>query len=86
MKIRSLSVRFRTVGLQTPSTRLWVSLLNATESVKMAKTLHEDKGLDVKEICKQMQISRSTFYRLVNVKKILNYARNRLMSYCLERI
>ena len=36
--------------------------------VKMAKTLHEDKGLDVKEICKQMQISRSTFYRLVNVK------------------
>ncbi len=38
--------------------------------VKMAKTLHEDKGLDVKEICKQMQISRSTFYRLVNVKNI----------------
>lgn len=38
--------------------------------VKMAKTLHEDKGLDVKEICKQMQISRSTFYRLVNVKDL----------------
>lgn len=38
--------------------------------VKMAKTLHEDKGLDVKEICKQMQISRSTFYRLVNIKNI----------------
>ena len=37
--------------------------------VKMAKTLYEDKGLDVNEICKQMQISRSTFYRLVNVKK-----------------
>lgn len=41
--------------------------------VKMAKTLHEDKGLDVKEICKQMQISRSTFYRLVNVKNIELY-------------
>ncbi len=38
--------------------------------VKMVKTLHEDKGLAVKEICKQMQISRSTFYRLVNVKNI----------------
>ena len=38
--------------------------------VKMAKSLHEGKGLDVKEICKQMQISRSTFYRLVNVKNI----------------
>ena len=38
--------------------------------VKMAKTLHENNGLDVKEICKQMQISHSTFYRLVNVKNV----------------
>ena len=36
--------------------------------VKMAQKLHEDKGLEVNAICKQMQISRSTFYRLVGVK------------------
>jgi len=35
-------------------------------SVKIAKTLHEDKGLDVKEIFEHMQTSHSTFYRLVN--------------------
>jgi DNA invertase Pin-like site-specific DNA recombinase len=34
--------------------------------VKMAKTLYEDKGLAINAICKQMQVSRSTFYRLVN--------------------
>lgn len=38
--------------------------------VKMAKTLHGDKELDGKEICKQIQISRSTFYRLVNIEII----------------
>lgn len=37
--------------------------------VKMAKTLYEDRGVEVKTICKQMKISRSTFYRLVNLKK-----------------
>ncbi len=37
--------------------------------VKMAKTLYEDKGLAINIICKQMQISRSTFYRLVNLKE-----------------
>lgn len=35
--------------------------------VKMAKTLYEDKGLAINAICKQMQVSRSTFYRLVNL-------------------
>ena len=35
--------------------------------VKMAKTLYEDKGLAINAICKQMQISRSTLYRLVNL-------------------
>lgn len=34
--------------------------------VKMAKALYENKGLAINTICKQMQISRSTFYRLVN--------------------
>lgn len=33
--------------------------------VKMAKVLNEDKGLAVAAICEQMQISRSTFYRLI---------------------
>lgn len=37
--------------------------------VKMAKTLYEDKGLAINAICKQMQVSRSTFYRLVKLKK-----------------
>ena len=37
--------------------------------VKMAKTLYEDKGLAINAICKQMQVSRSTFYRLVNLEK-----------------
>ena len=37
--------------------------------VKMAKTSYEDKGLAINVICKQMQISRSTFYRLVNLKE-----------------
>ncbi len=37
--------------------------------VKMAKRLYEDKGLEIKAICKQMQISRSTLYRLVNIKE-----------------
>ena len=36
--------------------------------VKMAKKLYEDRGLEINVICKQMQISRSTFYRLVNIK------------------
>lgn len=36
--------------------------------VKMAKTLYEDKALGVTTICKQMQISRSTFYRLLNLE------------------
>jgi DNA invertase Pin-like site-specific DNA recombinase len=35
--------------------------------VKMAKTLYEDKQLAIHVICKQMQISRSTFYRLVSL-------------------
>jgi len=36
--------------------------------VKMAKALNHDKSLDVPTICKEMQISRSTFYRLLNVQ------------------
>ena len=36
--------------------------------VKMAKTLYEDRAVEVKTICKQMQISRSTFYRLVKLE------------------
>lgn len=35
--------------------------------VKMARRLHEDKSLPITSICKQMQISRTTFYRLLNV-------------------
>ena len=35
--------------------------------VKMAKMLHENKGLPITSICKQMQISRTTFYRLLNI-------------------
>lgn len=35
--------------------------------VKMATMLHENKGLPITSICKQMQISRTTFYRLLNV-------------------
>lgn len=35
--------------------------------VKMAKRLNEDKSLAINDICKQMQISRTTFYRLLNV-------------------
>ena len=38
--------------------------------VKMAKTLYGDKGLAINSICKQMQVSRSTFYRLVNLKEV----------------
>ena len=38
------------------------------DAVKMAKKLYEDRGLEINVICKQMQISRSTFYRLVNIK------------------
>ena len=37
--------------------------------VKMAKKLYEDRGLEINVICKQMQISRSTFYRLVKLKE-----------------
>ncbi|MFK8035911.1 MAG: helix-turn-helix domain-containing protein [Hyphomicrobiales bacterium] len=29
--------------------------------------LNEDKSLPISDICKQMQISRTTFYRLVNL-------------------
>lgn len=36
--------------------------------VKMAKALYVDKGLAINTICKQMQISRSTFYRLVKIE------------------
>lgn len=35
--------------------------------VKMARRLHEDKSLPINSICKQMQISRTTFYRLLSV-------------------
>lgn len=35
--------------------------------VSMAKTLYENKKVEVKTICKQMKISRSTFYRLLNL-------------------
>lgn len=37
--------------------------------VKMAKTLYADKSLEINSICKQMKISRSTLYRLVNLTK-----------------
>jgi len=37
--------------------------------VKMAKTLYADKSLEINAICKQMKISRSTLYRLVNLEK-----------------
>ncbi len=36
--------------------------------VKMAKALNEDKSLDIATICKQMKISRSTFYRLLKTE------------------
>ena len=35
--------------------------------VEMATMLHENKGLPITSICKQMQISRTTFYRLLNI-------------------
>lgn len=41
------------------------SLSSDDPRVKMAKALNDDNGLDVATICKQMQISRSTFYRLL---------------------
>lgn len=39
--------------------------------VKMAKTLYADKSLEINAICKQMKISRSTLYRLVNLEEIV---------------
>ena len=36
--------------------------------VKVAKALNDDKSLNVATICKQMQISRSTFYRLLKTE------------------
>lgn len=36
--------------------------------VIMAKTLNDDKSLDISTICKQMKISRSTFYRLIKTE------------------
>ena len=35
--------------------------------VQMANTLYQNKKVEVKTICKQMKISRSTFYRLLNL-------------------
>jgi len=43
-------------------------LLPDNPRVKMAKALNHDKSLDVATICQEMQISRSTFYRLLNVQ------------------
>ena len=40
--------------------------------VKMAKMLHENKGLPITSICKQMQISRTTFYRLLKIGETLS--------------
>ncbi len=36
--------------------------------VKVAKALNDDNSLNVATICKQMQISRSTFYRLLKTE------------------
>lgn len=49
--------------------------------VKMAKTLYENKKVEVKTICKQMNISRSTFYRLLNLEdKEANEAQSELIQ------
>ncbi len=33
----------------------------------LAKKLHADKSLGIKDICKKLEMSRSTFYRYVNL-------------------
>lgn len=34
--------------------------------IQMAKTMHQDKGMKVGDICKTLKISRTTFYRYLS--------------------
>jgi len=34
--------------------------------ILMAKTMHNDKGMKINDICKTLKISRTTFYRYLN--------------------
>jgi DNA invertase Pin-like site-specific DNA recombinase len=36
--------------------------------VRMAKAMHKDKEMNIGEICKTLRISRTTFYRYLNMK------------------
>jgi len=37
------------------------------EKIKMAKRLHADKSIDIKDIIKNLQVSRSAFYRMLQM-------------------
>ncbi|HDK27857.1 MAG TPA: recombinase family protein [Candidatus Atribacteria bacterium] len=37
------------------------------EKVKMAKSLHANKDLKVKDICKELDVGRCTFYKMINM-------------------
>ena len=55
------------------------------DTIRMAKALHENKNLKVKDICKTLNVGRATFYKMVNmteedIEKINQRILNRKMN------
>lgn len=44
-------------------------IVPSSSKVKMAKALHADKDLSIKECCKSLGVSRPTFYRYLKIAK-----------------
>ncbi|MEM7174976.1 MAG: helix-turn-helix domain-containing protein [Chlamydiota bacterium] len=44
-------------------------LLSSDSKVRAAKKMHEDKSMEIDEICKTLRISRPTLYRYLNLAK-----------------